>query len=94
MTGEKSFIDPELSALFLHVLPVSPGISSGFSGFLPLGGLAILTPLGVTECVHYTLQWTGVPSRVYAHLTLCVPGIGSRSTATLTRTKEFQKIDE
>ena len=37
--------------------------------------------------VHSVLWWSGVSSRVYSHFVPKILGIGSRSTATLTRIK-------
>lgn len=49
--------------------------------------------LGVTDyvnvCVHSALH----PIQRIANLTPSVPGIGSGSTTTLTRTKQLLKID-
>lgn len=68
-------------------------ISSGFFSFLLLpknmliSGLDILKlPIDMNECVNVHvydfLQRTGVPSKVYSHVMLSVPGIGSESVVT------------
>lgn len=76
-----------------HVLPMFVWVSSGFcqnkTHANRLIGCAKL-PLGVNlcECVHGALQWPGLPSRVYSHLTPNVSGIGSRSIVTVMRITE------
>lgn len=63
---------PTLSILIsgycvLHVLRVSKDFSVDCRW---IGYANYATTLGVTECVHDALRWTGVLSRVYSHLTL------------------------
>lgn len=54
--------------------------------------------LGVKQClsvfVHGALCWTGVPKRVYSHLTTIVPRIDFGSTTTLTRMMNLLKMKE
>lgn len=50
-------------------------------------------PPSVSVYVHGTLWWTGLPSRVYSHLMLGVPGIDSRPNHDPDQDKVITKMN-
>lgn len=55
-------------------------------------GVNVCVRVNVYGCEHCALQYTGIPSRVYFHLVLSVPGISSGSTVILTRIERLLNI--
>lgn len=86
-----------LWGISVHVLVVPAWVSSGFPSFLPrtcwigyakLSHKCACVSVFVLVCAHtygFGMYW------VYSHITPGVPGIGSRSTAALTRMKCFDE---